>query len=140
MTTRLGIGSMALSLGVLLMGVAGSVPAQPTAPPGGDYKKASEVVGLPDFVPGLGALYVQPKTLPVGPFLAYDRQGRLVSTVYMIPLKDIEAHKALEVDVAKDMTVDHVDMYYDAGHPGVPEPHYHLILWYIPAAEAAALK
>jgi hypothetical protein len=21
---------------------------------------------------------------------------------------------------------------YNAGHPGVPEPHYHVILWYVP--------
>jgi hypothetical protein len=36
--------------------------------------------------------------------------------------------------------VDHVDMYYNAGHPGVPEPHYHVVLWYISPEAAAALK
>jgi plastocyanin len=36
---------------------------------------------------------VQPATLPAGPFLAYDRDGRLVSTIYMIPVADIEAQK-----------------------------------------------
>ena len=61
------------------------------APPGGAYQKVSELVALPEFIPGLGALYVQPATLPAGPFLAYDRDGRLVSTIYMIPLADIEA-------------------------------------------------
>jgi hypothetical protein len=39
------------------------------APPGGQYKKVSELVKLPDFLPGLGTLYVDPKTLPAGPFL-----------------------------------------------------------------------
>jgi hypothetical protein len=29
----------------------------------------------------LGTLYVDPETLPAGPFLAYDHQGKLVSTV-----------------------------------------------------------
>jgi hypothetical protein len=142
MTTRLGIGSMGLGLAVLLLtGVGGSVTAQPMAPPGGDYKKASEVVGVAEFVPGLGTLYVQPRTLPVGPFLAYDRQGHLVSTVYMIPLKDIQAHKRfVETGIAPGMPVNHVDMVYSGGHSGMPEPHYQLVLWYIPAAQAEALK
>jgi hypothetical protein len=31
-------------------------------------------------------------------------------------------------------------MYYNAGHPGVPEPHYHIILWYVSTKKEAALK
>jgi len=101
-----------------------SIPAQAqmTAPPGGDYKKVSSLVALPDFLPGLGTLYVKPATLPAGPFLAYDRDGKLVSSVYMIPLKDIEAHKAFNGLVAAQEKVDHVDMYFNAGHPGCPSP------------------
>jgi hypothetical protein len=38
------------------------------APPGAPYKKVSELVKLPDFLPGMGTLYVDPKTLPEGPF------------------------------------------------------------------------
>ena len=64
------------------------VTAQQPAPPA-NYKKVSSLVSLPDFVPGLGVLYVDPSTLPAGPFLAYDRQGNLVSSVYMIPVKDM---------------------------------------------------
>src|SRR2546426_3500828 len=60
-------------------------------PPGGAYKKVSSLVPLPDFVPGLGTLYVDPATLPAGPFLAYDHQGNLVSSINMIPLKDMNA-------------------------------------------------
>ncbi|MEZ4547090.1 MAG: hypothetical protein R3B51_04930 [Thermodesulfobacteriota bacterium] len=44
--------------------------AQETAPPGGKYQKVSSLVELPDFIPGLGVLYVDPATLPAGPFLA----------------------------------------------------------------------
>src|SRR5438067_9729537 len=95
-------------------------------PPSGAYKKVSTLVPLPDFVPGLGTLYVDPATLPAGPFLAYDHQGNLVSSVYMIPVKDITAHKALNDLAAAKEKVDHVDMYYNAGHPGVAEPHYHV--------------
>lgn len=110
------------------------------APPGGSYKKVSTLVELPEFVPGLGVLYVDPGTLPAGPFLAYDREGNLVSSVYMIPLKDINEHKAFEGLNVAPKSVDHVDMYYNAGHPGVPEPHYHVILWYVSPEKAEALK
>ena len=58
------------------------------APPPAPYQAVSKLVKLPEFLPGLGTLYVDPKTLPDGPFLAYDHQGKLVSTIYMIPLKD----------------------------------------------------
>ena len=83
-----------IALGACLL--AGPAIAQNVekAPPGGDYKKVSELVKLPDFLPGLGTLYVNPKTLPAGPFLAYDHQGKLVSTIYMIPLKDLSEQKA----------------------------------------------
>src|SRR5690348_6900399 len=75
---RYGHSLRALSV-IAAMGVAAC--AGPHAPPGGDYKKVSELVRFPDFYPGLGTLYVQPKTLPVGPFRAYDRDGNLASTI-----------------------------------------------------------
>ena len=107
------------------------------APPGGAYKKVSTLVKLPDFLPGLGMLYVDPATLPAGPFLAYDHKGRLVSTIYMIPIKDIDAQKKIDDLAAPGGKVDHVDMYFNAGHPGVPEPHYHIVLWHVPKAQEA---
>jgi hypothetical protein len=105
------------------------------APPGGNYKKVSELVKLPDFLPGLGTLYVNPSTLPEGPFLAYDHAGKLVSTIYMIPVKDLDAQKGFADLAAPGGKVDHVSISYNAGHPGVPEPHYHVILWHIPRAQ-----
>jgi hypothetical protein len=104
--------------------------------PGGDYQKVSDLVALPEFIPGLGTLYVQPATLPAGPFLAYDRDGRLVSTIYMIPLTDIEGQKQFDdLAVGAENVVD-VDMYYNAGHPGVEQPHYHVVLWHVPESDA----
>ncbi|MBU6508361.1 MAG: hypothetical protein KGI92_01225 [Alphaproteobacteria bacterium] len=103
-------------------------------PPGGAYKKVSTLVKLPDFLPGIGVLYVDPKTLPAGPFLAYDHKGRLVSTIYMIPIKDFEAQKAFSL-AAPGGRVDHVSLYFNAGHPGVEEPHYHIVLWHVTKAE-----
>ena len=132
---------VSVALAVVVVAAIGctSAMAQRSAPPD-NYKKVSTLVSLPDFVPGLGTLWVDPATLPAGPFLAYDKQGTLVSSVYMIPLKDITAHKAFNnLAVAKEK-VDHVDMYYNAGHPGVAEPHYHVVIWYVTPQQAAALK
>ena len=126
----------------MLAAVSGCATAQDMrmAPPGGGYKKVSTLVALPDFIPGLGTLYVKPGTLPVGPFLAYDHGGRLVSSIYMVPLKDLNAHKKLDDLASGPLPVDHVDFYYNAGHPGVEVPHYHVVLWYISEDEADKLK
>src|SRR5690242_11697772 len=107
------------------------------APPKGAYKKVSELVKLPDFLPGMGTLYVDPKTLPDGPFLGYDHNGKLVNTIYMVPLKDIDAHKTIDNLKAPGGNVDHVTMYYNAGHPGVEEPHYHIVLWHVSKKDEA---
>ncbi len=128
--------SMMLAAATLAMLVGPVYAADVTkAPPGGDYKKVSELVKLPDFLPGLGTLYVDPKTLPDGPFLAYDHGGKLVSTIYMIPLKDLEGQKAINDLAAPGGKVDHVSIYYNAGHPGVPDPHYHIVLWHVSKAQ-----
>jgi hypothetical protein len=103
-------------------------------------RKSSMPLLFPENIPGLGTLYVDPTTLPEGPFLAYDHQGKLVSSVYMIPLSDLNAHKAFsDLKIAQER-VDHVDVVYSAGHPGVAEPHYHVIVWYISPQRVAALE
>ena len=131
---------LAVGLGLVLLATLGCASSMAQSQPPANYKKVSSLVALPDFVPGLGTLYVDPGTLPAGPFLAYDKQGKLVSSVYMIPIKDITAHKAFNnLAVAKEK-VDHVDMYYNAGHPGVAEPHYHVVIWYVSPQQAATLK
>ncbi|MEO8636173.1 MAG: hypothetical protein ABI587_12940 [Gemmatimonadales bacterium] len=135
-------GALGAGLGLcLLLTAPQTAAAQRTAPPGGEYRKVSTLVALPDFLPGLGTLYVDPATLPAGPFLAYDHQGKLVSSIFMIPLSEMNAHKAFtDLKVAKER-VDHVDIVFNAGHPGVAEPHYHVILWYVSAqAEATLVK
>jgi hypothetical protein len=102
-----------------LLCVAGlAVEAAPPdkAPPPAPFRKVSELVKLSDFLPGMGTFFVDPTTLPAGPFLAYDHGGRLVSTIYMVPLKDFNEHKKLAGLGAEDAMVDHVDMYFNAGH------------------------
>jgi uncharacterized protein len=138
---RLGLSVTLLACSLLVLTACPPrVRAQQSATPPSEYKKVSALVPLPDFLPGLGTLYVKPDTLPAGPFLAYDRTGKLVSSVYMIPLKDLETHKAFNDLAVAHEQVDHVDLYYNAGHPGVPEPHYHIVLWYVSPQQEAALK
>jgi len=62
--------------------VAADIHSQPPA----NFKKVSTLVKLPEYLPGLGVLYVDPSTLPVGPFLGYDKKGHLVNVTYMVPL------------------------------------------------------
>jgi hypothetical protein len=133
---------MKIRLAVIAFATLLAVPALAAsnvmkAPPGGAYKRVSLLVKLPDFLPHLGQLYVDPKTLPAGPFLAYDHKGRLVSTIYMVPLKALNDHKLFDNLVAPGGKVDHVDMYFNAGHPGVEEPHYHIVLWHVSKSDEA---
>jgi hypothetical protein len=65
---RTALAPIALALAFSLPALAAEQVTK--APPAGAYKKVSELVKLPDFLPGLGQLYVDPKTLPAGPFLA----------------------------------------------------------------------
>jgi hypothetical protein len=94
------------------------------------YKKVSSLVNFPSFFPGIGVLYVKPETLPAGPFLAYDRKDRLVSTIYMISVDDITNKRKFELK-AISAKADHVTLYYNSGHPGVEMPHYHFVVWHV---------
>jgi hypothetical protein len=109
------------------------------SPPGGAYKAVSSLVKMPDFVPGLGQLFVDPATLPAGPFLAYGHDGKLVSTIYMLPIKDMNPKMNFGKLSAAGGVVDHMSVTYNAGHPGVEMPHIHVILWHV-ADESAVAK
>lgn len=123
--------ALALSASPALVLAAGTSVDQ--SPPSEPYKAVSSLVPLPDFIPGLGQLFVNPDTLPAGPFLGYDHDGKLVNTTYMIPLSAMTPEMNLNDLQAPAGTVDHVDITYNAGHPGVAEPHIHIVLWNVPA-------
>ena len=113
-----------------------AVPVKgPAARPG--YTKVSELVNFPSFFPGIGTLYVKPATLPHGPFLAFDRSDRLVSTIYMVPMKDMEDRKLLDALAGFSGRGDHVTMHYNSGHPGVDVPHYHIVIWHVSKKDEA---
>jgi hypothetical protein len=130
--------SSLIAIGLVVSATAGL--AQTHSGPAAPYQPVSALVDLPDFIPGMGSLYVDPATLPAGPFLAYDRGGNLVSSVYMIPLAAMSEHQNFEGLAVGNGAVDHVDIQYNAGHPGVAEPHYHVTLWYVSAEKAAELR
>jgi hypothetical protein len=94
------------------------------------YKKVSSLVNFPQFFPGLGVIYVKPETLPGGPFLSFDRKDRLVATIYMIPVQDINDHKKFDLSGFSGRS-DHVTFYFNSGHPGVAMPHYHFVIWHV---------
>ncbi len=107
-------------------------------PPAG-FKKVSTLVHLPDWLPGLGTLYVNPASLPTGPYLGYNHNGQLVNVVYMIPIKDFDQHKSLndlgEKVAEMGLKVDRTSVQYNPGHPGLQVPHYHIIEWLISPAQ-----
>jgi hypothetical protein len=127
--------ALAVIFCLAISGPAFAAESVDKAPPPAPFEKVSKLVKLPDFLPGLGELYVDPKTLPAGPFLAYDHDGKIVSTVYMIPIADLQAKKDFDNLSAPGGAVDHVDVYFNAGHPGVEVPHAHIVLWHVPAAD-----
>lgn len=92
------------------------------------YKKVSSLAVFPEFVPGLGVFYVKPETLPRGPLLLFDRKDRLVATVYMIPVEDIDSRKKLDIPGFRGKA-DHITLYFQSGHVGAEMPHYHLVIW-----------
>lgn len=109
-------------------------------PPDGPYVQVSEVLPLPAFLPGMGTLFVDPETLPAGPFLGYDHDGKLSATIYMTPLGELEkgvSYDDLDVGMHE---VTSVDIYYNAGHPGVEVPHAHVVLYHDSGAKERLAK
>src|SRR5690349_3205043 len=107
-----------VAAGLVASSMLSPAEAQTTAqtslgPPPRGFKKVSSLVKFPTFFPGLGVLYVRPETLPAGPFLAYDRRGRRVSTIYMIPIDDVQSRKSFNL-AGYGGRNDHVDMYFNS--------------------------
>ncbi len=110
------------------------------APPAKPYVQVSDALPLPEFIPGLGTLFVDPAKLPAGPFLAYDHDGKLSATVYMVPLEDLQKGTAYDGLDLGSHTVSGVDIYYNAGHPGVEKPHAHVVLYHDAGAKGRLAK
>ncbi|MBW3097607.1 hypothetical protein [Pseudohoeflea coraliihabitans] len=127
--------------GLFTLSAASAAPALDAdavnqSPPGEPFVQVSEALPLPEFIPGLGTLFVDPAQLPAGPFLAYDHAGKLSATVYMTPLKALQDGTAFDGLAVGSSTVSAVDIYYNGGHPGVDEPHAHVVLFHDAEAKA----
>jgi hypothetical protein len=112
------------------------------SPPPAPYVAVSSILPLPDFIPGAGALYIDPADAPVGPWLAYGKDGDLVEVLFMVPVSEMQK-AANWSDLAAGLfarlgkVVDHVDISYNGGHPGMAEPHYHVRLTLVDAKTQA---
>jgi hypothetical protein len=128
----------ALAVGLLATAAPAMADIQ-TKPPKG-FVKVSDALKNPGmaWIPGVGTLYIDPATLAQGgPFLGYDKKGRLVNVTYMVPLKLLNAqHDFTNLGTAiAGLKVDHTDITYSQPHPGVMEAHVHVINWLIPHAK-----
>lgn len=135
MLMRFALGTAVLAANVTTA-MAHDEDALRNSPPGEPYVQVSEVLPLPEFLPGLGTLFVDPETLPAGPFLGYDREGVLSATIYMTPLEELEAGTAYNDLHVGLHAVSGADVYYNAGHPGVESPHAHVVLYHDDEAKA----
>jgi len=136
--TRPGLAAAMGAFGLfLLTGCAARTAPEGASitPPSAAYQRVSLLFPpFPDYLPKQGTLYVDPTTLPAGPFLAYDKRGQLVATMYMIPIRDFETRKPIEgLAAAPNRSPLRVEMFYHDAHPGIADPHYHIVLWYVPA-------
>lgn len=139
MMARITFLAVALALALVSIPLAAQKTASHAATPPPNFKKVSSIVNLPDWLPGLGTLYIDPATAPVGPYLGYNHNGHLVNVIYMISIKDFDQHKDLN-DLGQKVSrmglkVDHTSVDYNPGHPGMQEPHYHVIEWLITSAQ-----
>ncbi|MSU91029.1 hypothetical protein GE300_15675 [Rhodobacteraceae bacterium 2CG4] len=132
---RLPMLATAIAAAGALGALAQTGDALRQAPPGAPWVQVSDALPLPEFIPGLGTLFVDPDTLPAGPFLAYDRDGVLSATVYMTPLGELQNGTAYDGLALGSAGVSSVDIYFNAGHPGVEAPHAHVVLFHDEAAK-----
>lgn len=125
-------------LGAVILLVAGALSlarAQDftVAPPPAPYVGVAEILPLPEFIPGAGALYIDPANAPVGPWLSYGSDGNLLEVLFMVPVSGMAAAEnwdnlASGLLAQIGLAVDHVDVSYNGGHTGMAEPHYHIRL------------
>ena len=85
-------------------------------------------------VAGLGDIYWNPAKLPFGPtYGAYN--SKPIFEEFMISQKDFAQGRNWQNIVVpiRGYNVDHVDVWFAPhGHDGAPDPHYDIILFFVP--------
>lgn len=136
-------GVLAVAFGGFMFAAA-QAPDLTQSPPGEPWAGVDSLVELPAFVPGAGELFIRPDDAPFGPWLAYGSDGSLVEVLFMVPVSEMEQHGSWD-DLAGDLlagiglTIDHVDITYNGGHPGMAEPHYHFRIAFVDHATQGQL-
>ncbi len=135
---RLAGGLAVLALLALPFAAAQSADLTKSPPPA-PYVGVATILPLPDFIPGAGALFIDPANAPIGPWLSYGSDGSLVEILFMVPVSAMQtatnwSNLATGLLAQTGLTVDHVEITYNGGHPGLAEPHYHIRLVLVDAA------
>jgi len=125
---RLALTALASVLGVgLLVASPDTATAQKKAEPSSAYRMHPDTSAARLHEP------------PGGTYKKVSTLVPLPAFVPGLPLKDMNAQKAFSGLKVAQERVDHVDIVFNAGHPGVAEPHYHVIVWYVSPQRAAQL-
>ena len=133
------LAPLALLLVVLALLPTAGAQDLTQSPPPAPYVGVATILPLPDFIPNAGALFIDPANAPVGPWLSYGSDGSLVEVLFMVPISQMQQAAdwpdlAAGLLASLGLTVDHVDITYNGGHPGMAEPHYHIRLVFVDAA------
>jgi hypothetical protein len=94
---------------------------------------------LLEHLPGVARIDPPPPGDPRGPSLVYDAAGRLVATVYTVPLQRL-GQRGFNDWRASSRPIDHVSIYPVGAQADVPEAQCHLVLWHVSQTEAALLE
>jgi len=100
--------------------------ATPASPPRGSVRRT---------IPGVAR--VAP-AWPGGPDHAFDKNGRVVATIYTLSAQDL-AESDIQNLPADGRLIDHVSVYALVDRGVKPGPRYAVVLWHVNEATAAAL-
>jgi hyperosmotically inducible protein len=107
----------------------------PTAHDAGSQAAASPVTAAP-FTNRFSRVESEPGgTDGTKRFVAFDKSGKQVATIYAIEARDLRQRGVADLDTS-DRRIDHVSVY---PHPGSDGMQYHVVLWHVDRQEAGAL-
>lgn len=141
---------VAILMGVALIGLAGwagyAIGSKNTETLTQPQPQAQTEITVPkdatvtaECVEHRGKQYILPADIPTGPI--YDVQnGKVIAIEYLISFDELqnlpETFKNLNVSGG---SYDHIDVLATDPHAGFEELHFHLIIYLVPADEAAAI-
>jgi BON domain-containing protein len=109
-----------------------------------DHPRRVDVSGqalepIVELFPGFVRIEGDPVARPRGPFVAYDRNGRAVATIYAISMREL-AESGVDGLEARGRAIDHVTIHPVSASAELPDAQYDVILWHVTGSEASALR